>query len=124
MTDDRNQEQKRQLPAKRTSKKRKSTRRKAKTNPGREAVMTLVAIMKEDEDPRMQIAAAKALLGRGAGEASAPESLPELSEDDIDAVINAAKKLLEELASRKSGGVPGAGELADTGAPGADHPAG
>ena len=89
--------------------------------------MTLVQIMKDDSDPRLQIAAAKVLL-----EKSEKRPLPLLNEtdtgiptaDDIDAALAVAKAVLDELAQRKAGGVAGPGAMAAEGAPQPDHPAG
>jgi hypothetical protein len=87
---------------------------------GRDAIMTLVSIMKDDSDPRLQITAAKALLDRNADMAASLEETA-VSPDDIDAAIAVAKAVLDELAARKAGGVAGAGELAATGTPAADN---
>ena len=82
--------------------------------------MTLVSLMKDDDNPRIQIAAAKALLSRHAPENVLPEPLDAaLSDDDIDHAIAVAKALLDELAARKAASLPGPGEMGDGGAPAA-----
>lgn len=94
---------------------------------GEEALMTLRAIMREEEDPKLQIAAAKALLGHApkiaataakGGETDEPTFDP----DDLDAIVSVAKALLDELAARKTGGISGTGALASEGAAKPDHP--
>lgn len=94
---------------------------------GAEAVMTLVSIMKDDSDPRLQIAAAKALLDRTGVETPAVphdpmNETPAASPDDIDAAIALAKAVLDELASRKAGSLASAGELGSEKPPVPDHP--
>lgn len=103
----------------------------AVTGIGAEAVMTLVSIMKDDSDPRLQIAAAKALLDRTDVETPGPapgtphDSMNEpsaASPDDIDAAIALAKAVLDELASRKAGSLAGTGELGSEKPSLPDHP--
>lgn len=114
------------LPKRRARKSRTSSRKRSSCpkHPSREAVMTLVSILQDDGDPRLQIAAAKALLSSKTAKDLQPEILPELSEDDIDTAIAAAKKLLDELAARKAGHVHEPGGMAVAGAAAADYPAG
>ena len=83
--------------------------------------MTLVSIMKEDDNPRVKIAAARALLARNTPDLEPLEQ--ELTSDDIDAAIAAAKALLDELAARKAQSVSGPGRVADGGAAIADNAA-
>jgi hypothetical protein len=92
----------------------------------REALMTLVAIMKDAEDPRLQIAAAKTLLDRGLKapletEEKIYETKEAPSQDDIDAAIALAKKLLDELATRKATSLDGAGAVDPASAAPSDH---
>lgn len=98
---------------------------------GAEALMTIVAIMKDHDDPKLQMAAAKMLLDknlnvsalpRGASLAPAPEQ-PTLAPDDIDAAIALAKAVLDELATRKTQQLDGQGQMAADGTPRTDHPA-
>jgi hypothetical protein len=99
----------------------------ADTNHSREALMTLVAIMKDPENPRLQMAAAKTLLDRGfkaaLADASEIEANPP-SQDDIDAAIALAKAVLDALAAGKSRGVEGQGAMAAERAPETDHAGG
>ncbi len=94
--------------------------------------MTLVAIMNDKSDPRLQIAAARTLLAQrvppdktAETEAQTPSS-PDflMSDDELDAAITVAKALLDELAARKAAGVDGKGNVAVKGAAKPDHPAG
>jgi len=86
---------------------------------GTEAVMTLVSIMQDDNDPKLQISAAKALLQRSrtayAGACVPENTVAEMTPDECDAAIAVAKALLDELASRKAAGVSRAGELGSEG---------
>src|SRR5262249_3116383 len=90
------------LRAKQPAKKpgRKAKRRKTGKNSDashrNEALMTLVAIMKDEENPRLQMAAAKTLLSSGfkakLKEENSSNEAP--SQDDIDAALALAKRVL------------------------------
>lgn len=99
-----------------------------KRSPSKEAIMTLLAIMQDDEDPKLQIAAAKALLGKEAKntetalqQESATDSEP-MSPDEFAAILTAAKAILDELAARKTISLVGAGAMADGSTAGTDYP--
>ena len=92
----------------------------------KEALMTLVALMQSDDDPRVQLSAAKTLLERSLKEPilqNAPQNPIMQNEnlDDIDAAIALAKKLLDELAVRKTQSVADAGAMDLAGASTSDH---
>jgi hypothetical protein len=112
------------LPAGERREKTVRRKRNKATRPGREAVQTLVTIMKNNEQPRLQIAAAKALLLRNdAVTAVETSERQEEKRDDIDQAIALAKKLLDEMAAGKTGGVPGESGLAAESPSGAAHAA-
>ena len=87
--------------------------------------MTIIAIMKDNDDPKLQMAAAKMLLDKRAALAPAPMTDETISPttDDIDDAIALAKKVLDALAGRKTQELDGAGEVDFNSAPAADHPA-
>jgi hypothetical protein len=120
-----NKTKKTPLPAGKRRRKTVRVKPKKAAPTGREAVQTLVTIMKNDNQPRLQIAAAKALLLRNEAVKDVEKSEQQGDKgDDIDQAIALAKKLLDELAAGKTGGVPGEGAVAADGAAIADHPAG
>lgn len=87
--------------------------------------MTIIAIMKDNDDPKVQMAAAKMLLEQ---KKSAPimtahpeHNLP--TADDVDAAIALAKSVLDELALIKTQKLDGASEVVAGSAPGTDNPA-
>ncbi len=91
-----------------------------------EALMTIIAIMKDNDDPKLQMAAAKMLLDKNIS-APVTSACPEqnlLTADDVDAAIALAKSVLDELARIKTQKLDGAGEVAAGGAPGTDNAAG
>ncbi len=88
-----------------------------------EALMTIIAIMKDNDDPKLQMAAAKMVLDRNI---HVPTAAPlvehhSLDADDIECAIALAKAVLDELANRKTQKLDGAGEVAIDGASGADN---
>ncbi len=92
--------------------------------------MTIVAIMKDKSDPKLQMAAAKMVLEKSArmpmtrvNNAAACEPLPPTA-DDVDAAIALAKVVLDELAGRKTQKLDGAGAMVADGASRTDHSAG
>lgn len=88
--------------------------------------MTIIAIMKDNDDPKLQMAAAKMLLDKNIS-APVTSACPEqnlLTADDVDAAIALAKSVLDELARIKTQKLDGAGEVAAGGAPGTDNAAG
>ena len=87
-----------------------------------EALMTIIAIMKNNDDPKLQMAAAKMLLDRSTKtpdmnhtETSSPTS------DELDAAIALAKNVLDALAGTKTKELDGAGEVVIGGAAGTDN---
>ena len=91
--------------------------------------MTIVAIMKDNDDPKLQMAAAKMLLDKKIN-VKGPQRIapmPNVNEtssptaDDVDAAIALAKQLLDELAGRKTQELDSAGPLVADGAPGTDN---
>jgi hypothetical protein len=87
-----------------------------------EALMTLATIMRDTNDPRLQVAAARSLLER-APPSSDDTNTQTLTEEELDATIAAAKNLLDQLAALKTGGVDGTRALAAPGTPEPDHTA-
>ncbi len=88
-----------------------------------EALMTIIAIMKDNDDPKLQMAAAKVLLDRSAKPLSThtPEVSPP-TEDELDAAIALAKKVLDALAGSKTQELDGQGTVVIEGASGTDNP--
>lgn len=98
-----------------------------------EALMTIVAIMKDNDDPKLQMAAAKMVLEKSAKLPSviqasvSPMKHPEpdsLTADDIDAAIALAKALLDQLAATKTQELDGKGAVVAERTAGTDYPAG
>ena len=95
--------------------------------------MTIVAIMKDNDDPKLQMAAAKMLLEKSSKipnvfqanvtTMNSSEAVPP-TPDDIDAAIALAKIVLDELAGRKTQKLDGKGEVVAGSAPRTDNPAG
>ena len=97
--------------------------------------MTIVAIMKDNDDPKLQMAAAKMVLEKSAKGAAllpayaAAQAMTKSSEpvsptsDDIDAAIALAKAILDELAGRKTQKLDGAGAVVINSTAGTDNPA-
>ncbi len=94
--------------------------------------MTIVAIMKDNDDPKLQMAAAKMVLEKSAKMPSGllmttmtqPNEPLSPTADDIDAAIALAKEVLDALAGRKTQKLDGAGTLVIDSSPGTDNPAG
>lgn len=99
--------------ASKTKNKSKQKQRTKKLN--EEAVMTLVAIMKDQEDPRLQLSAAKTLLQKSSSENESQhnDAVTDCHPHEIDAAIAVAKALLDELARRKAACVSGTGQMGD-----------
>lgn len=90
-----------------------------------EALMTIIAIMKDNDDPKLQMAAAKVLLDRSAKPLTTqPPEVSPPTEDELDAAIALAKKVLDALAGTKTQELDGEGEVVIDGAPGTDNPTG
>ena len=95
--------------------------------------MTIVAIMKDNDDPKLQMAAAKMLLEKSSKmpnvfqanvtAMNSSEAVPP-TPDDIDAAIALAKIVLDELAGRKAQKLDGKGAVVIDSAPGTDNTAG
>lgn len=98
-----------------------------------EALMTIVAIMKDNDDPKLQMAAAKMVLEKSAKLPSvvqpnvtvmnSSEAVPP-TPDDIDAAIALAKIVLDELAGRKTQKLDGKGAVVTDGTARTDNAAG
>jgi hypothetical protein len=97
-----------------------------------EALMTIVAIMKDNDDPKLQMAAAKMLLDKNMKMPSLLRSEPMTSTtteaapptaDDIDAAIALAKAVLDELAFSKTQKLDGAGAMVADRTAGTDNAA-
>lgn len=87
--------------------------------------MTIISIMKDNDDPKLQMAAAKVLLDRSAKMPSANQTeLDPLTSDELDAAIALAKKVLDALAGTKTQELDGQGAVVINRAPGTDNPKG
>lgn len=92
--------------------------------------MTIVAIMKDNDDPKLQMAAAKMVLEKSAKLPTSLNASMTTNEtvrptsDDIDAAIALAKQVLDELAGRKTQKLDGAGKVVVGSTAGTDNPAG
>jgi hypothetical protein len=109
------------FPARKRRRKSARPKRSQVTPPGREAVQTLVTIMKNEEQPSLQVAAAKVLLSQKDEGEEGPGGT---RGKDVDATIVVAKRLLDEFAAYKARHVQGAGGVAVEGASKPDHAAG
>ena len=112
----------------------------------KEALMTIIAIMKENEDPKVQMAAAKMLLDKNAqflqglmpnpspsafenNDITKPDSTGtdsadvDISNTDIESAIALAKEILDALAERKTQKLDGKSDVVVDRAAGTDNAA-